>query len=74
MPLYSSKQIINALSRAGFETYKKSKGSHLSLKKKLAERSLIVIVPMNKKQIPRGTFASILRQAGWTEEEFAKWL
>ncbi|MCL6642755.1 MAG: type II toxin-antitoxin system HicA family toxin [Candidatus Bipolaricaulota bacterium] len=34
----------------------------------------VVIVPRNKRSIPRGTLASILRQAGLTREEAEKLL
>jgi predicted RNA binding protein YcfA (HicA-like mRNA interferase family) len=43
------------------------KGSHGKFKK---ENGRIVILPMNKKEVPMGTFRSILRQAGISETIF----
>lgn len=34
--------------------------------------SLVAIIPANRKEIPHGTFRSILRQANLTEDEFQK--
>jgi predicted RNA binding protein YcfA (HicA-like mRNA interferase family) len=42
------------------------RGSHAKFKK----GSRIVIVPSPKKEIPMGTFRSIIRQSGLTHEEF----
>jgi predicted RNA binding protein YcfA (HicA-like mRNA interferase family) len=45
------------------------KGSHIKLRKVGAE-TLTVIVPANRKEIPTGTFRSILRQSSLTEGDF----
>lgn len=63
--LYSSRQITKVLANKGF-VFVSQKGSH----GKYRRGSLVVIVPMNKKEIPRGTFRSILRQADLSEEDF----
>ena len=42
------------------------KGSHVKYKNK----NRVVIIPHPKKEIPRGTFASILRQSGLQKEDF----
>ena len=42
------------------------KGSH----KKFKKENRIAIVPDPKKEIPRGTFASIVRQSGIDKEDF----
>jgi len=34
--------------------------------------TLTVIIPANKKEIPMGTFHSIVRQSGLAEEDFSK--
>lgn len=57
--LLSSKEIIKVLIENGFSLVSQ-RGSHKKFKK--GER--IVIVPDPKKEIPRGTFSSILRQSG----------
>lgn len=66
--LYSSKQIVKVLLGFNFVLISQ-KGSHAKYRKD-GKLTLTVIVPANKKQIPNGTFRSILRQAGITEEEF----
>jgi predicted RNA binding protein YcfA (HicA-like mRNA interferase family) len=68
--LYSSREIVQALQKKGF-VYIAQKGSHAKFRKQEIS-TLTVIVPANKKEIPYGTFRSILRQANLTEEEFAK--
>ncbi|MBD3232075.1 addiction module toxin, HicA family [Candidatus Dependentiae bacterium] len=57
--LYSSSHIQKILEKLGF-VFVSQKGSHGKFKK---NNGLIVILPMNKKEIPFGTFRSILRQA-----------
>jgi len=68
--LYSSAHIVKILQRAGFSCVSQ-KGSHAKFKKG-AKRALVVIVPVGKKEIPMGTFKSILRQAHLAEEDFKK--
>ncbi|MBK8568737.1 MAG: type II toxin-antitoxin system HicA family toxin [Nitrosomonadales bacterium] len=63
--LYSSRAIVNILLRHGF-IFISQKGSHKKFRK--GERT--VIVPDPKKEIPLGTFASILRQSGLSKEDF----
>jgi predicted RNA binding protein YcfA (HicA-like mRNA interferase family) len=57
--LPSSKIIIKILEKNGF-IFISQKGSHVKYRK----GSLTVIVPMAKKEIPIGTFRSIVRQSG----------
>lgn len=63
--LYSSRAIVNVLLRHGF-IFISQKGSHRKFRK--VDRT--VIVPDPKKEIPLGTFASILRQSGLSKEDF----
>lgn len=65
--LYSSREIEGGLERNGF-VFVSQRGSHGKFRK--GER--VVIVPMSKKQVPLGTFASILRQAGLMKGDFDK--
>lgn len=70
--LYSAKEVIKALKRAGF--YKVSqKGSHVKMRGIKGDKLQTVIVP-NHKQIAFGTFQSILRQASITLNEFKSFL
>ena len=66
--LYSSRQIENVLYRMGFY-FVSQKGSHAKFRKG-GNESLTVILPMARKEIPMGTFRSILRQANIPENEF----
>lgn len=68
--LYSSKQIIKVLEKKGF-IFVSQKGSHAKYRK-TGNPTLTVIVPADRKEIPMGTFKSILRQANLTEEIFKK--
>lgn len=63
--LYSSGYIIKILKKRGF-VFVSQKGSH----QKFRKDSNIVIVPSPKKEIPMGTFHSILRQSGLRKEDF----
>ena len=63
--MLSSQEIIRVLKKHGFH-FVSQKGSH----KKFKKNGRIVIVPDPKKEIPRGTFASILRQSGLNKEHF----
>ncbi len=75
LPLISSEQVIKALRRAGFiDAPKRGKGSHRALYKvDETGRTRLVIVP-KRRELPRGTLAAILEQAGLTLEEFLEWL
>jgi len=64
--LYSSDHIQRILEKLGF-FFVCQKGSHGKLKNNSGR---VVILPMNKKEIPLGTFRSILRQAGINEIVF----
>jgi predicted RNA binding protein YcfA (HicA-like mRNA interferase family) len=45
------------------------KGSHVKFRK-IGKPTLTVIVPANRKEIPYGTFCSIIRQSGLSKEVF----
>jgi predicted RNA binding protein YcfA (HicA-like mRNA interferase family) len=64
--LYSSKQIEKVLKKFNF-TLVSQKGSHGKFKNQTGKTA---ILPMNKKEIPTGTFKSILKQAGLEQREF----
>lgn len=63
--LYSSRHIIAVLLKHGFALVGQ-KGSH----KKFRLDANTVIVPDPKKEIPLGTFFSIVRQSGLKREDF----
>ena len=66
--LYSSDRIIKVLEKNGF-VFVSQKGSHIKLRKQAAT-VLTVIVPANRKEVPEGTFKSILRQSNLEREDF----
>ncbi|MFA5053812.1 MAG: type II toxin-antitoxin system HicA family toxin [Parcubacteria group bacterium] len=66
--LFSSQEIIRTLKKKGFY-FVSQRGSHAKFKKKNG-KSLIVIVPMDRKEIPEGTFHSILKQANLEKDDF----
>ena len=68
--LYSSDEIETVLRKLNFRLVSQ-KGSHGKFKN---ETGRIVILPMNKKEIPIGTFKSILKQIGISYEKFEKLL
>lgn len=66
--LHSSDDIMRVLGRKGF-IFVSQKGSQVKFRK-FGNPTLTVIVPANRKEIPYGTFRSILRQANLIEEDF----
>lgn len=64
--LYSSKEIIKVLENFGFR-FISQKGSHGKYKNR---NGRTVIVPMSKREIPIGTFRSIIKQSGVDFEVF----
>jgi len=66
---HSSDDIIKSLQRNGFIVVSQ-RGSHIKLKKIGINETKIVIVPANRKEIPVGTFLSIVSQSGMSKIEF----
>jgi len=71
MALPSSDEVISALIRDGFHPRGKSGGSHQVFRKELPKETRTVVVPLGKKEIPRGTLRSMIRQAGLTATNLA---
>ena len=63
--LYSSRHILKVLLKYGFREV-----SHTGSHKKLYDGSHTVIVPVPRKEVPLGTFLSILRQSGLIKADF----
>jgi predicted RNA binding protein YcfA (HicA-like mRNA interferase family) len=68
--LFSSNEILQILLKHGF-IFISQKGSHVKYRK-TGTPTLTVIVPADRKQVPLGTFHSILRQSGLTKDDFEK--
>ncbi|MEK7575674.1 MAG: type II toxin-antitoxin system HicA family toxin [Patescibacteria group bacterium] len=67
--LFSSAHIIKVVQSKGF-IYISQRGSHVKFRKLNIKPVLTVIVPANKKEVPFGTFRSILRQSKLIEKDF----
>jgi len=67
LPVLSARELLRALSRAGFEVVAQ-RGSHIRLKGTRASQNRVVIVP-NHPEIAVGTLSSILRQAALSRDE-----
>jgi predicted RNA binding protein YcfA (HicA-like mRNA interferase family) len=65
--LPSSQKIINTLLRNGF-IFVSQRGSH----QKYRKEDKTVIVPAPRKEIPIGSFRSIIRQSGLNPDEFIR--
>jgi predicted RNA binding protein YcfA (HicA-like mRNA interferase family) len=65
--LLSSDQIIKILLDSGY-IFVSQRGSH----QKYQKEGNVVIVPSNRKEIPVGTFRSIVRQSGLTVDDFLR--
>jgi predicted RNA binding protein YcfA (HicA-like mRNA interferase family) len=65
-PSYTSKEIIRILKQKGFEL-DRSKGSHQIFIHPVSRNR--VVVPMHNRDLPIGTFFSILKQAGIDRDE-----
>lgn len=66
--LHSSNFIIKVLEQKGF-IFVSQKGSHIKYRKS-GNPSLTVIIPAGRKEMPIGTFRSILRQSNLNENDF----
>ena len=72
LPAIRPKQLIRALERAGFIVHRVT-GSHYILKHPV-NITVRVTVPFHNRDLKRGTLQSIVKQAGFTNEEFLELL
>jgi predicted RNA binding protein YcfA (HicA-like mRNA interferase family) len=63
---YKAKEVLRRLERAGFEVRRQS-GSHVVLRHADGRQTYVA---MHSRDVPKGTFRSILKQAEMDEEEF----
>ncbi len=68
---FSGKEVVKILAREFGFSVVSQKGSHVKLRKKVAERIIATIVPLHK-ELARGTFLGVLELAEISEEEFKK--
>lgn len=73
LPLVSSEKIMRSLLKAGFDYAPvKGKGSHTALVREgLHGEKFLVIIP-KRNPIPKGTLISIIKQSGYSRDEFIK--
>lgn len=71
LPALKPREIIRIIEKNGFEL-DRVKGSHHIYYHKETKRR--VVVPLHKKDFPKGTLAAIPRQVGLSREELAKLL
>lgn len=73
LPLVSGKDVVKALSKAGFQ-HIRTRGSHAILTKQDAEKGKITLpVPLHK-ELAKGTLKSIMNQAGIALEKLLELL
>lgn len=73
LPIVSGKEVIKALKKDGF-VEKRTKGSHVLLKKECSDgKNIITVVPLHP-ELARGTLNAIIKQSGKNLEEFLKLL
>lgn len=70
LPSLSARELVAALKRAGYFEGRQT-GSHLILKHAIRAS---VVVPMHAGEMKRHLAESIIRQAGFTKDEFIKLL
>jgi predicted RNA binding protein YcfA (HicA-like mRNA interferase family) len=65
---YKAREVLAKLQRAGFVVRRQS-GSHVVLRHQDGRQTYVA---MHTGDVPTGTFRSILKQSGLTEDEFRK--
>lgn len=74
IPICSSREIVRAMERAGF-VWARTKGSHATYTRRDADaRTRVAVIPISKREVPTGTLANVLRQAGMSVDEFCGYL
>ncbi len=71
VPSIKPKDVIRAFLKAGFQI-KRQKGSHVYLEK--VDFDSFICIPMHNKDIKKGLFLAQIKQAGFTFEEFKKYI
>ena len=71
LPSLRPRQVVTALERCGFIVVRVA-GSHSQLFNQRTRRH--TTVPHHNRELPRGTIAAIIQQAGLTREEFLRLL
>jgi predicted RNA binding protein YcfA (HicA-like mRNA interferase family) len=72
LPSVSGERLVRALKRSGFIQLRQ-KGSHVSLEKRIGEKTLRTVVPLHS-TLAKGTLSDILKQAALTVDELLELL
>jgi predicted RNA binding protein YcfA (HicA-like mRNA interferase family) len=72
LPSVSGERLVRALKRAGFIQLRQ-KGSHVSLEKRIGEKTLRTVVPLHS-TLAKGTLSDILKQAALTVDDLLELL
>lgn len=70
LPIVPGIRVIKALTKQGF-VQKGREGSHVTLEKKTGKEIFRTTVPLHK-ELGKGLLLDIIRQSGYTREEFLK--
>ncbi len=73
LPVMAGKEALKLLLKQGFIILRQ-RGSHVQLVKQLADRTLRVTVPVHPRDMNPRVMRSIIKQAGYTVQEFLKLL
>ena len=71
LPVLTPKQVISVLEKAGFEVRRQT-GSHVIMYKSGIRHP--ISIPQHPKDLPKGTLRAIIRQSGFTVQEFIGFL
>lgn len=72
LPLISGHRAIRALEQAGFQIIRQ-KGSHVRLERIIDDETLKITVPLHD-ELKKGTLLAIIKEAGFSVEEFERLL
>lgn len=67
LPAVLAKEIVKALEKGGFE-FERQKGSHVTLHNPITKRT--TVVPVHVGEFSRPLLKKIIKDAGFTEDEF----
>ncbi len=71
LPSLSTREVLKALRKAGFvDAPTRGKGSHHALTKTEADGTVRLVIVPERNDLPIGTLAAIIKQAGLSRDEF----
>ncbi|MGD0999278.1 MAG: type II toxin-antitoxin system HicA family toxin [Candidatus Brocadiia bacterium] len=75
LPALSSREVIAVLRRSGcVDAPRRGKGSHRAFVRRTPDGIIRLVIVPQSASLPRGTLRAILRQAGFSVEEFGAML